>query len=174
MKSNILNLGCGKDSYGNYRVDLYQTPVTTHVLNIDKERLPFPNDYFDEVKFFGVLEHMKNMGFVLDEIYRVLKVGGKLNLRTDHAGFIGFYIFKKLEHSKITERWYNIDYFGHHQGEDHHYHLFVESHLRALLKEYKEIKVEYFHMNPNSWKGWLLKMLPKNLGASQIDVYAIK
>ena len=169
-----LNIGCGKDNWGTDRIDLYKTPITTKVLNVDKERLPYPDETFEEIRILGAIEHFKNIGFVLDEVYRVLKKGGTLWIRTDNAGFFGFHLIKKFEHSRITERWYGVDYFGHHQGEDHHYHLFVESHLRALLKDYNNIEVSYFYMNPDSWKGWLCKLLPKTIGASQIDIRGIK
>src|SRR3990167_2493384 len=175
MSHRTLNLGCGKDSWGNVRIDLYKTPVTTHVLDIDKQKLPFKDNTFHVVKMYGVLEHFKNLGFVLDEVYRVMKKGGSLYLMTDNAGFFGFHLIPKLEHSEITRRWYKVDYFGHHQGEDHHYHLFVESHLRALLKKFRVINLSYFYMNGNSWKGWLCKhLLPEEIGASQIHVWAMK
>src|SRR3989344_2739947 len=169
-----LNIGCGKDNWGTDRIDLYKTPVTTLVLNVDTEKLPYDDETFSEIRILGALEHFKNLGLVLDEVYRVLKKRGLLFIRTDHAGFMGYYLTKKMEHSEITKRWYKKDYFGHHQEEDHHYHLFVESHLRALLKNYDRINVKYFYMNPTSLKGKLLKLLPKKLGASQIDVMAIK
>jgi ubiquinone/menaquinone biosynthesis C-methylase UbiE len=169
-----LNIGCGKDDWGTHRIDLYKTPITTHVVNVDKEKLPFPDNFFDEVRILGAFEHFKNMGFVLDEVYRVMKKGARLWIRTDHAGFLPFYIFRKMEHSYISKRWYSVDYFGHSQGEDHHYHLFVESHLRALLKDFNEVEVSYFYMNPSRLKNFILRMLPKKLGASQIDVIAWK
>ena len=169
-----LNLGCGKDGWGTDRVDLYATPTTTLVANIDKQRLPYKDGTFDLVKMSGVLEHLKNMGFALDEVYRVMKPGAELYIRTDNAGFLGFHLIKKLEHSYISERWYAIDNFGHHQEDDHHYHLFVPSHLKALLKKFKNIKIHYFYMNPNSWKGRLCQLLPQSIGASQIDVRCVK
>lgn len=169
-----LNIGCGKDSWGTDRIDLYKTPVTTKVVNVDTEKLPYKSNTFDEVRILGALEHFKNLGFVISEVYRVMKPTAKLWIRTDNAGFFGFHLIRKLEHSEITRRWYNIDYFGHKQVEDHHYHLFVESHLRALLKKFKKIEVSYFYMNSDSWKGMLCKLLPQNIGASQIDIRCVK
>lgn len=170
----VLNIGCGRDFYGTHRIDLYKTPATTHVVNVDKQKLPFKTSYFDEVLISGALEHFKNLGFVLDEVYRVMKKGARLFIRTDHAGFLFFYILKKMEHSEISKRWYAIDHFGHSQGDDHHYHLFVESHLRALLRDFNKVNIGYFYMNPKSWKGLILKALPCKLGASQIEAEAFK
>lgn len=169
-----LNIGCGKDFWGSDRIDLYKTPATTAVVDVDKEGLPYKSNTFGAVKLMGVLEHFKNLGYVLDEVYRVLKPNGLLFIRTDNAGFFGFHLIKRLEHSEITKRWYKVDYFGHHQGEDHHYHLFVPSHLRALLKNFRHFEYSYFYMNPDSWKGALCKLLPESIGASQIDVICMK
>lgn len=174
MEERTLNIGCGKDTWGTDRIDLHATPITTAVLNVDTENLPYPDNTFTEVRILGAFEHFKNLGHVIDEVYRVMESGARLWVRTDHAGFIFFYILKKMEHSEITRRWYNVDYFGHHQGEDHHYHLFVESHLRALFKRFNDIKITYFYMNPKSWKGWLLRRLPYKLGASQLDMVCYK
>src|SRR5690348_8893293 len=38
--------------------------------------LPYPDDYFDEVRAEDVLEHVEDMVTVVQELGRVLKVGG--------------------------------------------------------------------------------------------------
>jgi len=44
----------------------------------DGERLPFPNETFDYVFFCGALHHFVNFEHVLHQVYRVLKVGGRI------------------------------------------------------------------------------------------------
>jgi len=44
--------------------------------NVDKETLPFDNEFFDVVFAFEVFEHLANPQFVLEEIRRVLKENG--------------------------------------------------------------------------------------------------
>jgi len=168
-----LNIGCGNDFFGTDRIDLYKTPATTKVCNVEK-RLPYKSNTFDFIKAEQVLEHIKNMGCFVDECYRVLKPNGKIWLKTDNSGFLGFHLIKRLEHNKLLEEWYNKDKYGHIRFEDNHYHLFTPSHLSNLLKKFKQIEINYSYMNSNSWKGRLCKLLPKNLGASQIEVNAIK
>ena len=170
----ILNLGCGRDTYGTHRVDLYKTPATTHVLNMDKEKLPFKSNYFDEVRMHGSFEHLKNLGIVIDEIYRVMKKGAKLDLGTDNAGFIFYHIMKRKEHNEITKRWYKMEAFGHAQGEDAHYHLFVASHLKLLFRQFSKTEVSYFYPAPFLGVKTLMRLLPCKLGASQIYLEAIK
>lgn len=174
MDKRVLNLGCGNDFYGTDRIDLYKTPATTKVLNIDQEKLPYPNNYFDEIRANQILEHLKNVGNFIDEVYRVLKKDGKIYLRTDHAGFIFYYILKRKEHNRLLRRWYKKEAFKHNQGEDAHYHLFVASHLSALFRRFSEARISYFHANPNRLINLILKILPFRLGASQIEVIAIK
>lgn len=47
-------------------------------VEIDGEHLPFPDDYFDIVCSMGVLHHISTPQTIVDEIYRVLKPGGRL------------------------------------------------------------------------------------------------
>lgn len=47
-------------------------------VEIDGQHLPFPDDYFDIVCSMGVLHHISNPQPTVDEIYRVLKPGGRL------------------------------------------------------------------------------------------------
>ena len=42
------------------------------------ENLPYEDDFFDCVVTYDVLEHVRDVGQVMDEIYRVLKPGGRL------------------------------------------------------------------------------------------------
>lgn len=57
---------------------------------IDKEPLPFPDDYFDGVLFTEVLEHLLyNPRKVVEEIYRVLRPGGELIVSTPNATRLG-------------------------------------------------------------------------------------
>ena len=48
------------------------------------ESLPFPNDFFDYAISLQVLEHVAKPRLILEEIYRVLKPGGKCYIRCDN------------------------------------------------------------------------------------------
>ncbi len=174
MVKRILNLGCGNDMYGTDRVDLFKTPITTAVVNIDKEKLPYKDSTFDEILASGILEHIKNLGHFEEEVFRVLKKGGKLRLLTDSATYIFWYTHKKWEHNNYLDHYYKIDGFKHSKGEDAHRHLFVESHLRNLFKRFSKINIKYVAHGRN----WLIKfianILPFNFGKRQIVVLAIK
>jgi len=108
----ILNLGCGKDTYGTDRIDMFKTPATTKVCDFNK-KLPYKDETFDEVYCKSVIEHVKNLDLFEREIYRVLKLGGHLYIRTDFAGYLPMFMFKSHEHNKILEPQYNADAFQH-------------------------------------------------------------
>jgi len=115
---NILNLGCGNQTYGTHRVDVIQTPATTHVFDIEKG-IQFPNDFFDVVYSRNLLEHIRNVGFFLEECRRILKEGGTVDITTDNAECMRFYLF-----GTHTGRYEKM-----HPG-DKHYSIFTKSHLR--------------------------------------------
>jgi ubiquinone/menaquinone biosynthesis C-methylase UbiE len=58
---------------------------------LDEENLPFTDNYFDEIYSRNLLEHLKNVGFAVKEMVRVLKPGGKLILITDNASYYLFH-----------------------------------------------------------------------------------
>jgi SAM-dependent methyltransferase len=53
-------------------------------VEIDGEHLPFPDDHFDIVCSMGVLHHISNPQTTVDEIYRVLRPGGRLIVMLYH------------------------------------------------------------------------------------------
>jgi len=174
----ILSLGCGNDMHGTHRIDFFKTEATTQVADLNG-KLPYPDGYFDEVYCKSVLEHIKNLGVFSDECYRVLKKRGKIWLRTDHAGFVLLYLLKRHEHNKAYERLFNNQSpFGHSQKEgnleDHHYHLFVASHLRYLFGKFRKHEFNYYYGASNKLKIFLYKLMPKHTGACHIEMEAIK
>ncbi len=173
MEYKILNVGCGEDTYGTHRIDFFKTKTTTEVVDLNYG-FPYESNYFDELYCKSVLEHIKNLDIFIKECYRVLKIGGKIWIRTDHAGFIGLYLIKRHEHNKA----YEGVYVGHEQlnseQEDRHYHLFVESHLKYLFKDFKDLKFNYFYGASNLFKICLYKMMPKHTGACHIELKGIK
>ncbi len=95
----VLDVGCG-NGYVLYQyarhgaevigVDLTRTAVelsrkrfvlgglSGEFLEVDGNKLPFPDAHFDIVCSMGVLHHVSNPRPMVDEIFRVLKPGGRL------------------------------------------------------------------------------------------------
>ncbi|TQF35674.1 hypothetical protein UNPF46_23930 [Bradyrhizobium sp. UNPF46] len=56
-------------------------PNVSFVLNQDS-RLPFPNEHFDAIVMADVIEHLPNVGEVLQELERVLRKDGRIVVTT--------------------------------------------------------------------------------------------
>lgn len=61
----ILNVGCGIDDYGTHFVDLFPQRKNVIKCNLDNQKLPFPNNFFDEVYSKNLFEHLTNLGFAI-------------------------------------------------------------------------------------------------------------
>lgn len=148
MKKRILNIGCGNDTYGTDFVDVYPERPEVKKVQIDEEKLPYKDNTFDEVRMNYVFEHLRNPKFVLEEIYRVLKKGGKLHLETDNAGWFHFH------NEKGWGEHYGGYNFEEHGDDDMHYGLFTTHHLENHLKKtgFKHFKVKLFQRDKLGWK----------------------
>ena len=64
----------------------------------DARNLPFENTYFDYVYSWGVLHHSPNFSKSIQEIYRVLKPGGKVGIMVyNRKSFLFRYLIQYLE-----------------------------------------------------------------------------
>ena len=79
-----LNLGCGRDiKEGWMNLDFYKYDGVDIVFDLDKLPLPFVDNSFDYILCKDVLEHV-NFLPLINEIYRILKIGGFLEIRVPH------------------------------------------------------------------------------------------
>lgn len=63
--------------------------IEFRLCDLEKNRIPFEDAYFDIVLFCEVLEHLSNPRITLKEINRVLKGGGTLVLTTPNRASLG-------------------------------------------------------------------------------------
>lgn len=75
-----LNIGCGSDiREGWINVDTY--PLTPSVVKADVETgLPFPDEFFDTILASHILEHVIHFDKAWNEIHRVLKTNGTIEI----------------------------------------------------------------------------------------------
>jgi SAM-dependent methyltransferase len=60
--------------------------VSVHSIDLERERLPFADAYFDVVICNQVLEHTKEIFWIVSELSRVTKKGGKLIIGVPNLG----------------------------------------------------------------------------------------
>ena len=102
------------------------------VCNIEKDRIPYPDNYFDIVYSKSVLEHVRNTDNFLQESLRVLKPGGI---------FIG-----------LTPDW--VSQYKIFWDDYTHVKPFTRKGLRDALKinHFEDADCEYFYQLPFLWK----------------------
>ena len=86
--SRILDNGCGRgDFYRGFAhcgMEVYGTDIEKVFddvysgINLEQDRLPFEDDYFDVVFSKSVIEHIHKPENYMNEMYRVLKPGGRI------------------------------------------------------------------------------------------------
>jgi 2-polyprenyl-3-methyl-5-hydroxy-6-metoxy-1,4-benzoquinol methylase len=70
--------------------------LTGNILQMDAEKLNFPDEHFDYIISWGVIHHSGNMKKIIDEIYRVLKPKGKAYLMIYNKNSIRYKIYAFL------------------------------------------------------------------------------
>lgn len=170
-KEMILNLGCGNEKYGDIRVDIYPTKTTTHVLDVEKGLPRKWSNKFDIVYSKNLFEHLRNPGFVLKEMKRVCKPGGKIILITDNAGFWEFHIFGVHVTPKIRLK--RLCFYRGRGELDTHYSLFTKEHLINHFKRagLKIESINYLPFPKNEKRGkfrLILNLICKFLVATKI------
>jgi len=66
------------------------------VMQMDAEKMDFPDECFDFVWSWGVIHHSANTRKIIEETYRVLKPGGKAITMVYHRNFWNYYIVAGL------------------------------------------------------------------------------
>ena len=115
--SNVLEIGVGNGTHAELLarhckkytgIDLtsFATDITVKrfnlkgikgtILNMDAEKLDFPDESFDFVWSWGVIHHSSNPSTIIDEVNRVLKPGGRSILMVYHKSLWHYYIVNGL------------------------------------------------------------------------------
>jgi SAM-dependent methyltransferase len=95
----VLNLGCGDTRIvGAINVDKKDLENVDKVHNLDVLPYPFKDNFADEIHMYHVLEHLNDPIAVMEELHRILKVGGVLYLRVPH--FSSHYAWGDITHKR--------------------------------------------------------------------------
>jgi len=103
-RERMLDLGCGfayltllmakalkfKEAYGvdmdESRLKIANSRIIAIRFDLEHNKFPFPDNYFDLITCFGVLEHLKYYDNTIKEAYRVLKKGGVFLVSVPNLG----------------------------------------------------------------------------------------
>jgi ubiquinone/menaquinone biosynthesis C-methylase UbiE len=133
-----LNLGCGDQQLCDVRVDMRRTK--TNNLQSTLDELPFKPESFEIVYERNLLEHMDSPGQHLKEIHRILKPKGIVELITDNASCIRYYVLGTHSGKYKGHRKYLTE-----DANDHHYCIFTFDHLKNLFAKsgFRIVSIEY-------------------------------
>ena len=80
-----LDLGCGNRKHEGYiGIDFEYKEGVDIVRDLEKG-LPFDDESIDEIFASHILEHLKELNFVMEECFRVLKKNGIMRIIVPHA-----------------------------------------------------------------------------------------
>lgn len=143
-KYTLLDVGCSQLDFGDantsiesFGIDINDSKVydAAHFkkCNLDKETLPFSNEFFDIVIAGEILEHVKRPFEFIEEISRVLKKEGLLLLSTPNPQYY-LEILKELFGSKTIDDWEHLNLFS----RIHLTNYAQKNHLKLInVKRYK-------------------------------------
>lgn len=115
----ILDIGCAygfflkiceKGSWETWGIDISEHAIweakkycnaKLEVLDVNTEKLPYPDNFFDVVTMFDVIEHVHTPENCIKEIYRVLKPNGLLYMITPNAKYRKLDINKDPTHINL-------------------------------------------------------------------------
>jgi 2-polyprenyl-3-methyl-5-hydroxy-6-metoxy-1,4-benzoquinol methylase len=97
----------------------------------DKNKLPYENNFFDVVIAGEIIEHIYDTDFFLEEIYRILKPGGKVLVSTPNIASLGRRLFLLFGINPIIELSPNES------DSSGHIRYFTFKTLRRLLQKHK-------------------------------------
>lgn len=132
--------GLGFDAYG---VDMDSIAkdkgLKVKIANIDVEDIPYPDNYFDFIMMKSAIEHIRNIYHLIENLYRVLKPGGKIVITTCDWKALHKIFYLDADHKSP----------------------FMKCSLHDLLLrfDFKNVNVEYFYHLPYTWNGNFFKCI---------------
>jgi ubiquinone/menaquinone biosynthesis C-methylase UbiE len=148
-EGKLLDVGCGRGEHvdifnklgvDTYGVDLEAGAKKTKRVDLETEKIPFPDNHFDYIMCKSVIEHIRNVYHLMAEMHRVLKPGGKIVIMTADWP------------SNMANFYCDVD----------HKTPFMKCSLRDLLLRYdfRKVNVDFFFCLPYTWKSKLLHIFP--------------
>lgn len=161
-EGKLLDVCCGRGEYlehfqtlgfDAYGVDLdslaREKGYQVEIANVDLEPLPFEDNTFDFVWMSSAIEHMGNVYHVMENLYRILKPGGKLLVMTGDWKKIYKVFFDDADHKSPFTTYSLYDLF--------------------LRYDLKNVVTDTIYYLPFSWKSPYHKLIPAIISYIPID-----
>lgn len=161
----VLDIGCGsRKIYGAIGIDRHAFPGVDIVCDLEKG-IPADDDSVDGINAVYFLEHVSDLIFIFQEMYRVLTDGGMLELLVPYYSSIN--AFKDPTHKNFfteetfkyfsKDKWYGSDY--------------------GIGTNFEIVDIEYSYSNLIRWlpfKKYLRRYLFNVVGAMEVKLKAVK
>lgn len=153
-KGKLLDVCCGRgehmeifselgfDTYGVDKESVAKNKgLNVKIVDVDLEDLPYQDNFFDFIIMKSAIEHIRNVYHLMENLYRVLKPGGKIIILTCDWKTVYKIFYLDVDHKTP----------------------FMKCSLQDLLLRYdfKNVKVEYFYHLPYTWKSKFLHIVPR-------------
>ena len=155
---DVLEIGCGTGcdllQFAKHGSRAFGIDITPEHLRLARERvgskaaigqaeataLPFADGSFDYVYSHGVLHHIDRPRLVVDEIFRVLRPGGRFNIHV-YALFSYFTLLRVLQHGRDWKLWIE------NSRDPVHIDFYTAKKLRSLFAP-STLNIRKFHCRP--------------------------
>jgi SAM-dependent methyltransferase len=142
-RPRVLDVGCGKYKLpGSVGLDIVPLEGVDVVHDLNTFPYPFDDDSFDRIRLSHVIEHIQSITKTMEELHRILRPGGELEITTPHHTDASSW-------QDPTHVWHlnsrSFDFFqeDHRTGYYSKARFKIESSEIQLLKFYKWLGVEF-------------------------------
>jgi len=150
------------------RFKLYGIPADLRLG--DAEEMPYEDESFDAVYTFGVIHHSPNTEKIVDEIYRILKPGGRAIITVYHK-WSAFYLIQTLFANYFVSGAFLRESLGkvvsrieHRENSDAQPLVKVYSRrsLGRMLRQFSSVKFEIRHLRAGEFS-YFRRLIPLSL-----------
>ncbi len=111
------------------------------IADIDLDQLPYEDNYFDFIMIKSAIEHIRNIYFLMENIYRVLKPGGKVVILTADWKLLYKCFYDDVDHKSPFTKFSLFDLL--------------------LRSNFKNVSVENFYHLAYTWRGKFFHLFPR-------------
>lgn len=157
-EGRLLDVGCGRGEhveifnemgFDAYGVDLEANSRKTKIVDLETGKIPFADNFFDFIMCKSAIEHIRNVYHLTEEMYRVLKPGGKVVIMTCDWRIVYRIFYLDVDHKTPFTTW--------------------SLHDLLLRYDFKKVKVKSFYCLPYTWKSKFFHIFPRLVALIPID-----